>query len=69
MKVTSTLRCFLNSTMLRSAAAASTMSQVDIIKNTTRFIVYDLETTGLGKKDQIVQLAAQNLYDASDYKS
>ena len=59
----------MNSTMLRSAAAASTMSQVDIIKNTTRFIVYDLETTGLGKKDQIVQLAAQNLYDASDYKS
>jgi len=53
--------------MLQSAAA-STMSQVDIIKN-TRFIVYDLETTGLGKKDQIVQLAAQNLYDASDYKS
>ena len=66
MKVT-TLKYFLNSTMLQSAAA-STMSQVDIIKN-TRFIVYDLETTGLGKKDQIVQLAAQNLYDASDYKS
>merc|ERR1711934_73523 len=52
--------------MLQSGVARRTMSQIDIIKN-TRFIVYDLETTGLGKKDQIVQLAAQNLYDASDY--
>ena len=43
------------------------MSHSEIIKNSTRFIVYDLETTGLSNRDQIVQFAAQNLYDSSDY--